>query len=149
MMRLTAKLAVLQLKGNRRRTIWTFIGIVLSTALLYVIYGLGFGAGLDWIDRITANSPFRNNYSAFISVLVLVMSIFVIIIFVIVISNAFRVSAYDRSVQFAYLKSVGATQKQIMETVIYEGIYLTLIAIPVGIIIGLILQIVGESVLSN
>jgi len=132
-MKLTARLALSQLKVNRRRTIWTLMGIVLSTAMLMTIYGLGFGTGLDWVDRISHNSELREVYFAFIRGLAMVMSVIVIAISIIVISNAFRVSASERMMQFGILKSAGATKGQIMQTMIYEGIFLTIVGIPIGV----------------
>ena len=148
-MKLTAKLALSQLKVNRRRTSWTFLGITLSAAMLTTIYGLGFGTGMDWIDRITMHSDLRQNYYAFITGLAVIMSIFVLAISVIVISNAFRVSASERMSQFGVLKSVGATKSQIMQTVIYEGLYLTIIGIPVGILIGLSVQFISIGLIND
>lgn len=37
-MKLTAKLALSQLKVNRRRTIWTLIGIILSTGAITTVF---------------------------------------------------------------------------------------------------------------
>ena len=148
-MKLTAGLAFSQLKVNKRRTIWTLVGIILSSAMLTTIYGLGFGSGIDWISRLITDSPSRAIYNNFISGLAFIMSIFVLSISVIVISNAFRVSASERITQFGILKSVGATRKQITQTVMYEGIYLIMIAVPIGIIIGLIVQFVGVELINN
>lgn len=148
-MKLTGKLALSQLKVNKRRTIWTFIGIVLSTAMLTTIYNLGYGTGMNWIDRILIGNEMRLEYLAVVSGIALVMSIFVICISVIVISNAFRVSATERLAQFGILKSTGATKRQITQTVVYEGIFLTFIAIPIGIIIGLTFQWISIIVINN
>ena len=148
-MKLTARLALSQLKVNKRRTIWTFVGIMLASAMLTTIYGLGFGSGIEWLDRMISESTFRMAYISLISGLATVMSVLVLSISVIVISNAFRVSANERSAQFGILKSVGATKKQIAETVVYEGLYLTLFAIPVGIAIGLIVQVIGVELVNN
>ena len=38
-MKLTQKLAYSQLKTNRKRTIWTLLGIALSTAMITAVYG--------------------------------------------------------------------------------------------------------------
>lgn len=148
-MKLTAKLALSQLKVNRRRTIWTFLGILLSTAMLTTIYNLGYGSGMNWVDRITYGNAMRLEYLAVVSGIAIVMSIFVICISVIVMSNAFRVSATERLAQFGILKSTGATKRQITQTVIYEGIFLTFIAIPLGIVVGLIFQWISIGVINN
>ena len=148
-MKLTARLALSQLKINKRRTIWTFIGVMLSSAMLTTIYGLGFGTGMDWVNRVTRNSDFRASYYAVITSIAMVLSAFVLAISVIVISNAFRVSASERMSQFGILKSVGATKSQIMQTVIYEGLYLTILGIPVGILIGLGVQFMSIGLIND
>jgi len=148
-MKLTARLALSQLKVNKRRTIWTLIGITLSSTMLMAIYGLGYGTGLEWIERITETSEFRMMYLAFISGIAGVMSVFVIAISVIVISNAFRVSASERMAQFGILKSTGATKLQIMKTVVYEGLFLTIIGIPIGVVIGILAQLVSVNMINH
>lgn len=52
---------------------------------------------------------------------------------VLVISNAFSISADQRGRQFGLLKSAGATKKQIRGIVLAEGVVLAAIAIPLGI----------------
>ena len=148
-MKLTARLALSQLKINKRRTIWTLIGIILSTAIITGVYSLGFASGLDLVDRLIGNSESRAVFEQTITGLAAVMSIFILSISIIVVSNAFRVSAGERSIQFGILKSVGATKRQITQTVVYEAVFLTLAGIPLGIIIGLLLQLVGVSIINH
>jgi len=104
---------------------------------------------MSWVDNITLRSDLRNLYLAFVSGLATTMSIFVISISVIVISNAFRVSASERMSQFGILKSTGATKSQIMQTVVYEGLFLTAIGIPIGISIGLIVQFISVDMINT
>lgn len=148
-MKLTAQLAKSQLRINRRRTLWTLIGIILSTGLLSAVYGLGFGTGLDFVDRIWGDSPSIDTYMSMITSLALILSIFILSIAVIVVSNAFRVSASERFSQFGILKSVGATQKQIVETIVFEGLFLTVIGIPLGLILGIFLQFIVVEVINH
>jgi len=148
-MKLTAKLALSQLKVNRKRTIWTLIGIMLSSAIITTVFSLGFGSGLEFVDRLIGDSDLRGNYEQTISGLAFVMSLIVMGISVVVVSNAFRVSASERSAQFGILKSVGATKKQIVSTVLYEGLFLTIIGIPVGIALGFLFQFIGIHVINH
>ncbi|MCL1990442.1 MAG: ABC transporter permease [Defluviitaleaceae bacterium] len=150
-MKLTTKLALSQLKVNRRRTIWTIMGILLTTAMLTVIYGLGFGSGMDWVERMLLDASHNDRviFLSMISGLAFVMSVIVICIAVIVVSNAFRVSANERLTQFGILKSTGATKKQIAKTVIAEGNFLMMIGLPIGIVIGLIVHLVGIEVINR
>lgn len=65
---------------------------------------------------------------------------------VIVISNAFRMSANERMAQFGTLKCVGATKKQICKTIMYECALLCIAAIPSGILFGYGLSFIGVRV---
>ncbi|GHV30037.1 hypothetical protein FACS189481_3710 [Clostridia bacterium] len=66
-----------------------------------------------------------------------------------VISNAFYVSAAQRTQQFGILKSVGATSKQIRKLVLGEGAIISVLAIPVGIVCGFLLLAFGVFVANN
>ncbi len=67
-----------------------------------------------------------------------------IIIFVIMISsilvirNGFSISVVERYKQFGLLSSVGATTKQIRKSVLFEGLLIGAIAIPIGILLGIL-----------
>ena len=50
--------------------------------------------------------------------------------------NSFSISVSERTKQFGLLKSIGATKKQIMGTVLYEAVFLSAIAIPIGLVVG-------------
>lgn len=66
-----------------------------------------------------------------------------------VIRNSFTISVTERLRQFGMLSSVGATSKQIKKTVIFEGMILGLIAIPLGIIGGVAGIAVTLEVINN
>ncbi len=50
--------------------------------------------------------------------------------------NSFSISVSERTKMFGILKSVGATDKQIRSSVLYEALVLSAIGIPLGMIIG-------------
>ena len=50
--------------------------------------------------------------------------------------NSFSISVAERTKQYGILKSVGATGRQIRRTVFFEAIVLSMIAIPVGLLVG-------------
>lgn len=79
--------------------------------------------------------------AVFLAALIIAMS-------VIVISNAFRMSANERIAQFGTLKCVGATKKQIYQTIMYECVLLCTIAIPLGILLGYLLSFIGIAVVN-
>jgi putative ABC transport system permease protein len=140
-MSLSAKLALSQLRINRSRTAWTLLGIVLSTALITAVWNFAAsGAKLSsGIQNSTKILPILLLPAILLSVIIVVMS-------VVVVSNAFRVSADERTAQFGILKSVGATNRQITEMVVYESVLLSAIGIPLGIVVGLLLALAGVGV---
>lgn len=52
--------------------------------------------------------------------------------------NSFSISVSERIRQFGILQSIGATKKQIKQTVCFEAMILSIIAVPLGIVIGLL-----------
>lgn len=63
-------------------------------------------------------------------VLIMVGSIFLIY-------NSFTISLNDRIRQFGILLSVGATEKQLRNSVLFEGLCIGAIGIPIGVLIGI------------
>lgn len=51
--------------------------------------------------------------------------------------NAFNISLNERIRQFGILSSVGATPKQLRNSVLFEGLCIGIIGIPMGIIVGI------------
>lgn len=50
--------------------------------------------------------------------------------------NSFAISVSERTKQFGVLKSIGATKKQIRQSVLYEAFVLAGVGIPAGLIVG-------------
>ena len=71
-----------------------------------------------------------------------VVIIIIVVSSVFVIRNSFSISVSEKTKQYGMLTSVGATKKQIRKTVLLEGFYIGLIAIPLGILCGIIAIIV-------
>lgn len=55
---------------------------------------------------------------------------------IVLIYNSFSISVGERTKQFGLLKSIGATNRQVRSTVLYEALVLCAIAIPLGLVIG-------------
>ena len=51
--------------------------------------------------------------------------------------NAFSISISERTKQFGLLKSVGATKKQVLRSVLFEALFLCSIGIPLGLLAGI------------
>ena len=62
----------------------------------------------------------------------------IIITSIFVIRNSFNISITEKTKQYGMLASVGATSKQIKKNVLYEGFILGIIAIPLGILCGIL-----------
>ncbi|MCL2498891.1 MAG: ABC transporter permease [Defluviitaleaceae bacterium] len=139
-MKLTARLAYSQITANRKRTVWTLLGIVLSVSMITAVYGFAAG-GLDAMHMLAGEM--RAEYYTMIYIIGAVLSAIIFASSVIVMTNAFRVSAGQRMSQFGILKSVGATSRQISQTIVYEGIWLSTIGIPAGVMVGLLVQYIG------
>ena len=74
----------------------------------------------------------------------MLLSIAEVVIFIIIftsvfcIRNSFAISTTEKMKMYGMLSSVGATKKQIKKSVLTEGFILGLIAIPIGIICGVV-----------
>ncbi|WP_019910907.1 ABC transporter permease [Paenibacillus sp. HW567] len=56
---------------------------------------------------------------------------------VFLIYNAFTISLNERTRQFGILSSVGATAKQLRNSVLFEGLCIGAVGIPIGVIVGI------------
>ncbi|MCL2217320.1 MAG: FtsX-like permease family protein, partial [Defluviitaleaceae bacterium] len=136
-MKLSAKLALQHLRNNPKRTAWTLFSIVLATGMLVAIGGFGVSGAVGLEALIDTVDGIDSGTAEIISLsLAAVLGVVVAFVSAVVISNTFRVSAMERSKQFGILKSVGATKKQIHATVMYEGLFLLLAGLPLGLIAG-------------
>lgn len=74
----------------------------------------------------------------------MVMAVIIVAIIIIMITsiycikNAFSISLTEKIKMYGMLSSVGATKKQIKKSVIQEGMILSLVGIPLGIIFGIL-----------
>lgn len=80
--------------------------------------------------------------SAVVIVIIIVTSVFCI-------RNSFEISITEKTRQYGMLASVGATSKQIKKNVLYEGLILGIIGIPVGILSGLVAIFILLKIISN
>ncbi len=78
-----------------------------------------------------------DNVYTFIQVFMAVIIAIIIIASVSLIYNAFAISVSERSKQLGLLASVGATKRQKRASVYFEGLFLGLIGVPLGIAAGI------------
>ncbi len=87
---------------------------------------------LRWLgvtDSETMNALYI--VAAIVITIIIVSSVFVI-------KNSFAISITEKYKMYGMLRSVGATSKQIKKNVLFEGFFLGLIAIPIGIACGIL-----------
>lgn len=149
-MNITATLAFSQLKKKRTRSMASVFAIMLSTSMTTAVCSFIVSGNAMLVDLI--GDDYGEYGAAYFSILLIpgiLLGILIAAMSVIVISNVFRVSAGERIAQFGTLKCVGATGKQIIETVMYESFFLSLIGIPCGIGLGMIFTYFGIGIANN
>ncbi len=71
-----------------------------------------------------------------------VIIVIIVVSSVFVIRNSFSISVSEKTKQYGMLASVGATKKQIKRSVLQEGLYIGIVAIPLGILLGIVAIII-------
>lgn len=79
---------------------------------------------------------FSDSTVTMLTTVVSVVIVIIIVSSVYCIKNSFEISVTEKTKMYGMLSSIGATKKQIKKCVIYEGLILGLIGIPIGIISG-------------
>lgn len=88
----------------------------------------------NYLDMLGAGFSDSTN-KALVAMAAVVISI-IMVSSIFVIKNGFSISVVERYKQFGMLSSIGATSKQIRKSVLYEGLVVGLISIPLGILLG-------------
>lgn len=146
-MKITSQLALSQIKGNKKRTTASILAISLSTALVTAIMCFVTSGNKMLTDFLGPGyGDYGSAYFAMIAVPALLLGLLIAFMSVTVISNIFAASANKRIQEFGILKCVGGTKKQIKESVIYESLWLCLIGIPLGLILGTLIGYIGVRV---
>lgn len=86
------------------------------------------------ISGETGNSDFN---SGLFGVILTIVGI-IIISSIMLIYNIFHISIVERTKQFGQLRAMGATKKQVKKLVMRESLILSIVAIPIGLIIGIL-----------
>ncbi len=81
--------------------------------------------------------------------LVVILVIIIMVGSISLIYNSFAISTSERTMQFGMLASVGATKRQKLYTVLYEGVICGCISIPIGILSGIVGLSITFSVISS
>lgn len=150
MKNLFAELAASQIRVNRSRTFWTLAAIALATALITCVTHFA-ASGAEMIAT-SVGGGLTQYSAAYRSTLVIpaaFLSLLIVVMAVVVISNVFRVSARERTAVFGTLKCVGATPAQIRKTMLWEALLLAAVGIPIGLVLGLALTAGGIAVANH
>ena len=149
-MKITSKLALNQIKLNRKRTLGTILAISLSTALITAVMCFATSGNKMLTNFLGYRyGDYNNAYTLIIAVPALILGLLIAFMSIIVISNIFTASANKRIQEFGILKCVGSTKKQIHSIVVYESMWLSLIGIPLGLIFGTIIGYIGVKIASH
>lgn len=136
-MKITSQLALSQIKLNKKRTIASIFAIVLATALVTTVMCFVTSANKMLTDFLGSDyGEYGGAYSLILAIPALLLGLFIAAMSITVISNIFTASANKRIQEFGILKCVGGTGKQIRASVIYESLWLSAAAIPLGLIAG-------------
>lgn len=139
--------ALKQIKRKKGRTVITATAIALSAALLTAVVNFVASGRRMLVDFLGKDyGVYGGAYRMILLVPAVFLTALIIAMSVIVISNAFRMSANERTAQFGTLKCVGATKKQIYQTIMYECVLLCTIAIPLGILLGYLFSFISIAV---
>ena len=143
-MKITSQLALSQIKLNKKRTIGTISAIAFSAALITAVMCFVTSGNKMLVDFLGEGyGDYGGAYSMIIAVPALILGFLIAFMSVTVISNIFAASANKRIQEFGILKCVGGTRKQIKEIVIYESLWLSIIGIPLGLMLGTFIGYIG------
>ena len=110
------------------------LGIDLKDVPVWIGMHVDYNTSLMNDDLVDDNARF-----GFVQTLC-IFYVFIVIIALtlrLIIDTAFEVSSKEREKQFGVLQSVGATPKQIVRIMTAEGLLLSAIGIPIGIVLGI------------
>ena len=118
-MKIISKLALNQIRLNRKRTMGTILAIALSTSLVTAVMCFVTSGNKMLTDFLgTRYGGYESAYSLLIVVPAIILGLLIAIMSVMVISNIFTASANKRIQEFGIVKCVGGTKKQIKKIVV-------------------------------
>ncbi len=149
-MKATSEIALRQIQINKKRSIGTVLAIALSTVIVTALMCFATSAnhmltgflGDDYGDYSVA-------YTLMIVIPVGLLSLLIAFMSVTCISNIFAASANKRIQEFGIVKCVGGTKKQIKEMVVFEGLWLSVFGIPLGLLTGTLVGFMGVGITSH
>lgn len=89
----------------------------------------------------------KNNAAIWIYTTGAILFLIVLIAGILMIYNTFNISVMERVRQFGLLRCIGATQSQIKKLIKREGFIVTLKAIPIGVLTGMVITFICSAIL--
>ena len=120
-------------------------GSMSKEAFLDVIYKIGEDAGVARKD-INPNNRYADSLEVDMMTVstYITVSLFVFVVSAVVVYTVFYISVVGRTKDLAQLRAMGATRKQIKKIINFEGIFLAMYGVPIGIIIANIIIIIAK-----
>jgi putative ABC transport system permease protein len=130
---------LVNISKHRWRTVLTIIGIAIPIAFFVLFAAMGEGLDQYIIERSENELINRENYLEMSKIVNAWTDILIIIITVMIITsiaNTILMSIIERRKEFGILKAVGISQERIIYLVLLEAMFISMLALFVGIIIG-------------
>ena len=94
-------------------------------------------------------ASYHSNINDSINTIVAIVTSLVVVCTVATVYNSFSISISERKKQFGILNSIGATNSQVINMVLIEGIIVSIIAIPIGLACGtlamdIVFKVIGK-----
>lgn len=149
-MKITAELALSQVRRNKKRTMGTIFAIALSTALVTAVMCFA-TSGMKMLTDFFGEDgqEYVGMYRMLLVIPAAIFGLLIAVMSITVISNIFAASASKRLKEAGVLKCVGATKKQMKETVWYESLFVSLAGIPLGLCLGTGLGYAGVCIIGQ
>lgn len=80
----------------------------------------------------------NSNYGSVLAGMVAIVTGLIMVGAISLIYNAFSISLRERTTQFGLLSSIGATKKQLRQSLLYEAFYVSIVGIPLGVLSGIV-----------
>lgn len=149
-MRATSEIALRQIQINKKRSIGTVVAIALSTAIVTALMCFATSANQMLTDFLGYDyGEYGSTYKLIIVIPVGLLCLLIAFMSITCISNIFAASANKRIQEFGIVKCVGGTKKQIKEMVVFESLWLSVAGIPLGLLTGTLVGLLGVSITSH
>lgn len=143
-MSVLGRLALSQIRQKKVRTAITVSAMIVSSALLTAVVNIVVSGNSMLVEFLGEDyGVYGGAYTLLLLIPAVILGMLIIAMSVIVISNVFRMSANERISEFGTLKCVGATGEQICKTILYECLFLCILAVPAGVILGYLFSFLG------